>query len=113
MLIEKKTEELEGLSSDHGVKLSKMMERHKEVMTKLKQHQIIEANSMACRHDKELEETTMGQADEHKNSIAIHTEVLDIHATELESLKDELLQLKNKQVSSAIKVHIICHVSVA
>ncbi len=84
MLIEKNTEELEGLSSDHGMELSKMMERHKEVMTKLKQRQVIKANSMACRHDKELKETTMGQADEHKNSIAIHTEVLDIHAKEIE-----------------------------
>ena len=105
MLVEKKTEELEGLGSDHGVKLSKMNQRHNEEMTKLKQVQIIEAKSMACRHDKEIEETTMGQADEHKNYIAIHTETLDLHATELESLKEELLQLKNEQVSSAMNVH--------
>lgn len=105
MLIEKKTEELEGLRNDHGVELSKMKQRHKEETTKLKQVQIIEAKSMACRHDKEIEKTIMSQADEQKNYVAIHTEALDHHATALESLKEELLRLKNEQVSSAINVH--------
>ena len=107
MLIEKKTEELEGLGNDHGVELSKMKQRHNEEMAKLKQVQIIEAKSMACRHGKEIEKTTICQADEQKNYVTIHAKALDLHATALGSLKEEFIQLKNKQVSSAINVHIM------
>lgn len=106
VLVEQKKVQMDGLEDDHQVSLANMTEHHEKKMIKTKECQAMEMKSMASRHASDLEETAVLQDEEHKNLIENHAQVQGLHAAELKSLKQELLQLKTKQVSSAAKMYL-------
>ena len=105
VLIEQKKVQMDGLEDDHQVSMAKMNEHHEKEMIKTNECQAMEMKSMVSRHASDLKATAVIQDKERKNLIENHAQVQGLHAAELKSLKQELLQLKTKQVSSATKMY--------
>ena len=106
VLINDATAQIEELDDGHRVGLAAIKECHDKQMITKKERQAIEFNNMTCCHSKELEDITEVQCDERNNFIKSHAQVRRIRAEELEALKEELLQLKNKHVSSVNKMYM-------
>ena len=88
------------LDANHSKELAKIEERHVEEMAKRKEIHGIEVNAMVQRHGTEITALATPHLKEHTDFNETHAGVTDCHAKKLEELREELLWLQSKQVSS-------------